>query len=95
MSPANASFGAGPMPDPAVSVIDPPGLVLDPMVLVLHPGNINLFVRRLLDNKEKDSVNTLAAGVLDYIHDFEPASSVGELFLVIISDINDHILNCI
>ncbi len=41
-SPAKASFGAGPVPDPAVLVLDPAVLVLDPVVLVLHPVVINL-----------------------------------------------------
>ena len=36
LSPVKASCGAGPMPDPAV-------LVLDPVVLVLHPEDISLF----------------------------------------------------
>ena len=46
LSPAKASFGAGPVPDPAVLVLDPAVLVLDPVVLVLHPEDINLIVFR-------------------------------------------------
>ena len=39
LSPVKASFGPGPVPDPAV-------LVLDPVVLVLHPEDIILIVFR-------------------------------------------------
>ena len=41
LSPAKASFGAGPVPDPAVLVLDPAVLVLDPAVLVLRSMDIN------------------------------------------------------
>ena len=46
LSPAKASFGAGPVPDPVVLVLDPAVLVLTPVVLALHPEDINLTVFR-------------------------------------------------
>ena len=40
LSPAKASFGAGPVPDPAVLLLDP--ALLAQVVLALHPEDISL-----------------------------------------------------